>query len=389
MEVIDSFLSEREQKNLLRRLKPAQSRGDGKICFEGNSYFDFSSNDYLNISTHKKMKKAAKDAIDAFPVSASASRLLSGDLDLFHILEDRVARFKGKEKALVFNSGYQANCGIMGSLCERGDIVICDRLSHASILDGIQLSGAKLFRYRHNDIGHLGGFLKRERSNYKECFIVTETVFSMDGDKPPLREIAALRLKYGCRIIVDEAHATGIFGANGSGVVEEEGITDEIDVIMGTFSKALGSFGAYVASSRKTIDYLVNRARSFIYSTALPPSVIAADLTALDIIKEEPYRRRSLLDNSDFFRKRLAERGFDVRGASQIVPLILGDPSRAMVVSDILKERGFWVLPVRPPTVPQGESRLRFSLNYSHGKETIEDLIDEICEIVGRSESRL
>ena len=382
MDRIDKLLAQRKADGLLRVLRPADLRKDGKIYYDGAELFDFSSNDYLALSDHPKLKEASKRAVDSLGVSASASRLLSGDLKIHHQLEDRVAEFKSKESALVFNSGYQANVGIISALYDKGDAVFCDRLSHASIIDGVQQSGAKLFRFSHNDLDHLESLLKKESNKFKNRLIVTETVFSMDGDKPPLKELVDIKAKYDCFLMVDEAHATGIFGPNGAGVVEEQGLSDRIELIMGTFSKALGSFGAYLACSEKVKQYLINSCRSFIYSTALPPAVIAADIEAVNIVRDEPFRRKTLLANADFFRTRLREAGFDVKGSSQIVPLIVPDTEKAARISRQLQKSRFWVLPIRPPTVPQGQARLRFSLTYHHTKQLLEKLADRIIEVM-------
>ncbi len=378
MERIEGFLKEREEKDLLRVLTPADFRRGGRIFFSGREYLDFSSNDYLGLSDHAGLKSASKEAIDRFGTSASASRLLSGDLSLHHELEEATAAFKGKEASLVYNSGYQANVGIISALCGKGDAVFFDRLDHASIIDGILLSGAGSFRFRHNDTGHLRELLEKKRNRFKEALIVTESIFSMDGDRCPLKEVVDLKERYGCKLLVDEAHATGIFGKNGSGLVEEEGLTERVDMIMGTFSKALGSFGSYIASSVKIRDYLVNSSRSFIYSTALPPSVIAADLAALRIIKEEPRRRKDLLENSAHLRRALGEKGLKVKGSSQIIPVIIGESNKAVEISKGLRDRGYWVLPIRPPTVPKGGSRLRFSLSFHHKKDVLEKFADDI-----------
>ena len=382
MDKINEFLEQRRADGLLRVLRPADVRKDGKICFDRDELFDFSSNDYLALSDHPRLKEASRKAADSLGVSASASRLLSGDLKIHHQLEDKVAEFKGKESALVFNSGYQANVGIISALYDKGDAVFCDRLIHASIIDAVRQSGAKLFRFNHNDLGHLESLLKKESSKFKNRLVVTETVFSMDGDRPPLKELVEIKDKYDCFLMVDEAHATGIFGSNGAGVVEEQGLSGCIELIMGTFSKALGSFGAYLACSEKIKQYLINSCRSFIYSTALPPPVIAADIEAINIVKDEPFRRQTLLANADFFRSRLCEVGFDVKGDSQIVPLIVADSDRAVHISSDLQKSGFWVLPIRPPTVPQGQARLRFSLTYHHTKQLLEKLADRIIEVM-------
>jgi len=381
MAEIDEFLKEREEKGLLRSLRPISHRYKGKIKIENKEYIDFSSNDYLGLSGHPRLIASAKKAMDEFGVSSSGSRLLSGDLELHHQLEEKIAQFKNKDSALVFNSGYQANLGIIRELYKKGDCIFSDRLNHASIIDGILLSGARFFRFNHNDVQHLESLLKKERPGYKKALIVTETVFSMDGDKCSLKDLARLKEKYNCEIMVDEAHATGIFGPNGSGVVEEEGLSSQVDFIMGTFSKALGSFGAYLAAPKKVVLYLVNTCRSFIYSTALPPGVISANLESIRLVKEEPGRRERLLESAQYFRDTLKTKGFDVKGDSQIVPVIIGDNQRAVEFSKRLREKGYWVLPIREPTVARGEERLRFSLTYYHTKEILQKLIDDICEI--------
>lgn len=378
---IEELLEIRFKQGLLRNLRPVSFRNRGKICLNKKEYIDFSSNDYLGLSNHPSIKEVSKNAIDKFGTSSSASRLLSGDLEIHHQLEAKVAKFKNKEAALVFNSGYQANLGIISSLYNRGDCIFSDRLNHASIIDGIFLSRARLFRFQHNDVQHLESLLKKERAKFKHALIVTESVFSMDGDKAPLKDLCYLKEKYNCEIFVDEAHATGIFGKDGAGVVQEEGLEREIDFIMGTFSKALGSFGAYLATSKKVVNYLVNTCRGFIYSTALPPAIIASNLVSIDLVKAESYRREKLLESTEYFRQALKSRGFALKGNSQIIPLVIGKNKETCEFAQHLQEGGYWVLPIRPPTVPQGEARLRFSLTFYHTKEILQRLIDDISEI--------
>ncbi len=378
MAEIDEFLKKAKGAGLLRSLRPVSARRNGKIIVEGKEYIDFSSNDYLGLSGHPRLIESAKNAMDEFGVSSSASRLLSGDTILHHLLEEKIARFKNKESALVLNSGYQGNVGIISSLFKKGDCVFSDRLNHASIIDGILLSGAAFFRFRHNDTAHLESLLKKERAKFRKALIITETVFSMDGDKCLLKSLVSLKKKYDCEIMVDEAHATGVFGKNGSGVVEEEGFSAQVDFIMGTFSKALGSFGAYLAASKKTIEYLINICRGFIYSTALPPAVIAANIESIKIVEEEPQRRKKLLESSCYFRAELKKICLEVKGDSQIIPVIIGDNLKCVESARRLREKGYWVLAIRPPTVPQGGARLRFSLNLYHTKEILQRLIDDI-----------
>lgn len=380
MEGIEEFLSSREKEGLLRRLFSISKRKDGRIIIDGREYVDLSSNDYLGLLNHPHLIHAAKDGISKFGVSSSASRLMSGDLSLHHLLEERISAFKSKQAALVYSTGYQANIGILSSLVGRQDCVFLDRASHASLVDGALLSGAKLFRFQHNDLDHLELLLKKQRHRFKRVIVATETIFSMDGDRCPLRGIVELRAKYGFSLMVDEAHATGVFGKRGSGIVEDEGLSDEVDIIMGTFGKALGGFGAYVASSSSIIRYLINTSRSFIYSTAPPPSIIAVNLAALDIIEREPDRRRILLQKASSFKERLTSFGLKAKGESQIVPLIIGGIDKVIEFSEFLRENGYWVLPIRPPTVPKGEERVRFSICLFHSDQVLKALMMDISK---------
>lgn len=378
---IEKFLKERESEGLLRKLTEVEHVPGGRISVEGKEYVDFSSNDYLGLANHPRLKSAAVDALSQ-AVGSSASRLMTGSTKIHHELEKKVAKFKGKEAALVFNSGYQANVGILSALCGKQDAIFSDRLNHASIIDGIKLSGASIFRFNHNDADHLEELLDKKRSGFNEALIITETVFSMDGDIAPLEKIVELKKKYNCILMVDEAHATGIFGDDGSGVVGSKGVTSDVDIIMGTFSKALGGFGSYIATSEGIRDYLINTCRSFIYSTALPRAVIAANMAALDVVKDEPERRKGLLKMADYLRSMLQENGLHVNGGSQILPIIVSGNDKALTMSDDLKKKGYWVTPVRHPTVPRNEARLRISLSFDHSIETINRFLEDIKEVM-------
>ncbi|MCM8830952.1 MAG: 8-amino-7-oxononanoate synthase [Candidatus Omnitrophica bacterium] len=379
MEKIERLLEEQIKLARYRTLIPIQNQRNGFLYIDNKKYVDFSSNDYLGLSQHPAIKKAAITAIKKFKNSTCSSRLLSGNLKLFCALEEKIANFKKKEAGLVFNSGYQANVGIISSLCSRDDVIFSDKLNHASIIDGIILSGAKFFRFRHNDLTHLEDLLKKERHKFKNSLIIVETIFSMDGDKAPLKQLVRLKEKYNSILMVDEAHATGIFGKNGTGVVEEEDLSSKIEIIMGTFSKALGCFGAYVACSKKIREYFINFCRSFIYSTALPPAIINSCLVSIELIKKEPHRRKILLENAFYLRKKLKDIGFNVIGCSQIVPVIVGEEKETINLSIKLKEKGFWVPAIRPPTVLKGSCRLRFSLNYYHKKDILDKLVDALA----------
>ena len=374
-ERIKEFIKERKEEGTYRSISHLSARNNVEIEIDGKKFIDFSSNNYLGLSSHPKIIDAAKRALDKYGVGSLGSRLLSGSFDIHDDLEAKTAEFKQKEAALVFNTGYQANVGIISALCGKEDMVLSDKLSHASIIDGIQLSGASHFRFRHNDTPHLEDILKRERKNFRHVLIISESVFSMDGDLAPLKELADLKKKYDCLLFIDEAHATGVFGKTGAGLIEREKLSDKTDLIMGTFSKALGSFGAYIACSRLMKNYLINTCRSFIYSTALPPAVIAADIASIDAVKEERQRSVELLENSGYFRGLLKKKGLKAFGDSQIVPVVIGENKPAVELSDKLKEKGFWVLPIRCPTVPKGSARLRFSLNYGHSKGMLEKVV--------------
>ena len=374
MDRIAHLMSQREAESLVRTLNPARSREHGFWHGPEKSLVDLSSNDYLSLSNHPALKQAAMQAIEDMGTGAGGSRLLSGDLSLHHQLESSVARFKGKPAALVFNSGYQANVGLIGALCQKGDAVFSDRLCHASLLDGARLSGARLFRFQHNDVDHLKSLLTKHASGFEQCLVVTESVFSMDGDLAPLNAMADLKDSASFVWLVDEAHATGVFGDTGSGCVMQQGVTDAVDLVMGTFSKALGSFGAYVACSESLKAWLINTCRSFIYSTALPPAVIGANLAALDRVIEEPIRREQVLANAADLRLRLQALGWTVCGESQIVPVITGTSKQAVTLSQSLEAAGFRGAPVRPPTVPEGKARVRLSLCYDHDQKVVDRL---------------
>lgn len=378
MEDWKGFLEERERQQLLRRLSPSEGRRPGVAVRGGREYVDFSSNDYLGLSSHPALVAAAKKALERFGVGAGASRLMSGNLTIHHELEEEVAAFKGAESALVFNSGYQANLGIIPALLGRRDLVLADHLCHASQLDGALLSRAALVRFRHNDPGHLSELLGKHRGEFRRCLVMTESVFSMDGDRAPLGPLLELSRRHRCLFLVDEAHATGVFGPQGRGCVEAEGLSGEVDLVMGTFSKALGGFGGYLAASRTIVDFLVNSARSFIYSTALPAPVIAANLAALRLCLSGEAHGEDLLLRAAAFRDALRAKGWVVGGDSQIVPVVVGESGRAISLSGYLAERGYLVLPVRPPTVPEGSARLRFSLTSAHSDSRLKGALEAL-----------
>lgn len=373
------FIRLQKENNCYRQLSsPREKKSGGEAVF----FCDFSSNDYLGLSSHPALQEAAEKAVKDFGAGSTGARLLSGDNRLFHELEEKTAAFKGKPSALIFNSGYHANVGMISSLCGPGDVIFCDRLSHASMMDGILLSRARFFRFRHNDAAHLESLLESRRKSFRNALIVTESVFSMDGDIAPLRKLTVLKEKYDALLYVDEAHATGVFGENSAGMVEECGLTSKVDILMGTFGKALGSFGAYAASEKVFIDYFINKARSFIFSTALPPSVIGANLAALEVVRKESFRRKNLLERVLYFRNRLRKLNIPVSSFTPIMPIILGKEEKALDISLRLREEGYFLPAIRFPTVPRGQARLRLSLTYLHSVEVLEKFSEKLCNIL-------
>jgi 8-amino-7-oxononanoate synthase len=366
---------------LYRKLRSVAGDQGPLLVVDGREVLNFSSNNYLGLANHPKLAAAAKDAIDRYGCGAGASRLISGNMSLHEALEQRLAEFKGTEAALVFNSGFQANAGILPALAGEGDAILSDALNHASIIDGCRLSRAKTFVFRHCDLDHLESLLKQtERCRRK--LIVTESIFSMDGDQAPLRDIAEVAERFGAWVMVDEAHATGLFGARGAGVVAQLGLGERVLVQMGTLGKALGAFGAYVAGSRALCDVLINRCRSFIFTTALPPMVPAVALAAIDVVENEPERREALWQNCRSMMTGLRSLGYRLgESASPILPLFVGEADPCMRLSERLFGRGVFAQGIRPPTVPEGTSRLRITLMATHTPAHIERALDVFKEV--------
>jgi len=369
---IEAELRAIKAASLYRTLRRVENDQGPILRLDGREVVNFSSNNYLGLANHPALAEAAKNAIDRYGVGAAASRLISGNMALHEELENRLAEFKATEAALVFNSGFQANTGILSTLAGDGDAILSDELNHASIIDGCRLSRAKTIVYAHCDLNRLESALKQS-AGARRRLIVSETIFSMDGDQAPLAGIVELAEKYRAAVMVDEAHATGIFGPGGAGVVSQLGLGGRVFVQMGTLGKALGGFGAYVAGSRALRELLINRCRSFIFTTALPPAVMASALTAIDIVAREPERREALWRNCRRLSDGLNQLGFPTAAPqSAIVPLILGDAEKCMRFSERLLESGIFVQGIRPPTVPAGTSRLRITLMATHRSEHID-----------------
>lgn len=338
----------------------------------------FCSNDYLGLSTDPRLAKAAREAMERYGWGAGAARLISGTSPLHAELESELARFEGAEAAIVFPTGYMTNLGAIMALVGEGDLVVSDRLNHASIIDACRLSRAQFRVYPHGDVAALARILAR-RPKPRRTLVVTDGVFSMNGDLAPLREIAALNAKHDFVLMDDEAHGTGVFGKKGRGAAEHLGVEDSVDVRMGTLSKAVGSIGGFVAGRRSLVELLVNKARSFIYSTALPPAACAASLEGLRLIRKEPALRKKLWGNVSLVRSALEKAGVPIPPvASPIIPIIVGDARRAVQLSEAMLNRGLLVSAVRPPAVPRGTSRLRLTVSAAHTAADIEHLCDAL-----------
>ncbi|MGZ4269485.1 MAG: 8-amino-7-oxononanoate synthase [Solirubrobacteraceae bacterium] len=351
-----------------------------RVLLDGKPVLLLCSNNYLGLADHPRVREAAADAAMRWGVGAGASRLVSGTMTVHRRLEERLARFKGTEAALLFGSGYLANMGVVGALAGRGQVVFSDELNHASIVDGCRLARAETFVYRHADAEHLAWGLRQAEG--RGALIVTDSVFSMDGDVAPLVEIADLAHRHRVRVVVDEAHGSGCMGPGGRGAVAEAGLDGEIDVVIGTLGKALGSYGAFAACSHELSQYLVNTARPFIFSTAPPPPAAAAALAAVDLMEASPERAERLQANAGVLRDELAREGFEVAGSTtQIVPLIVGDAAQAMRICELAIERGVFAQAIRPPTVPEGTSRLRLAVMASHSRAELR----EAAQVLGRA----
>jgi len=375
-------LDDLARRSLLRRLRTLDSASGAEVDLDGRRILLFSSNNYLDLAAHPRVTEAAIAAIRQYGVGAGASRLVSGSLRPHRELEERLAAFKRVEATLVFSSGYQANLGLIPTLAEDRDILYADRLCHASLIDACRLSNVPLRVYRHRDHAHLARLLQQGRSP-RSALIITDGVFSMDGDLAPLPELCQAAEQAGATVIVDDAHGTGVMGPDGRGTVEHYGLEGRALVQMGTLSKALGGMGGFVAGSRDVIEYLVNRARPFIYSTALPPAMAAAAVAALDVIEAEPERRARLWHLRDRLHEGVRRIGFDTRDSrSPIIPLLVGDADLALSLSNDLLAQGVYAPAIRPPTVPVGASRVRMSVTAGHSPAQIDQVLEALSMIV-------
>jgi 8-amino-7-oxononanoate synthase len=365
-------LDELKELGLYRRLRMVNGPQGPRVVLDGKPVLLLCSNNYLGLADHPRVREAAADAAIRWGVGAGASRLVSGNMTLHRRLEERLAEFKGTEAALLFGSGYLANTGVVQALAGKNRVVFSDELNHASIVDGCRLAGAETFVYDHNDMDHLEWGLRQAEG--RGALIVTDGVFSMDGDVAPLADIVALARRFDCRTMVDEAHGTGAIGPEGRGAVAEAGLEGEVDVVVGTLGKALGSYGAFVCCEQVTARYLINTARTLIFSTALSPPAVAAAMAALELLREQPRRVEKLQRNAAVLRESLEALRFPVpETATQIIPVVVGDAGAAVRASERALEKGVFAQAIRPPTVPEGSSRLRLTVMASHTRSELRE----------------
>lgn len=379
--IVDELQSLRDNA-LFRELRTVDG-GQGKyLMINGENYLSFCSNNYLDLANHPRVIHSAIEAIKRYGCGAGASRLISGNMTLHQRLEEAIAQFKGAKAAILFPTGYMANIGVITALLGKGDIVVCDRLNHASIIDGCKLSQTTFRIYPHADMDGLERILRMSK-DFRRRMIITDTVFSMDGDLAPMEEIIHLANEYNAITMVDEAHGTGVFGSHGRGVLEHLGLEGKVDIVMGTLSKAVGSIGGFVCGDWDLINYLRNKARSFIYTTALPPSVCAASITGLEIIKDEPQLKEALWRNVRYLRKCLSREGIDIKNSqSPIIPIIIGDAEKTDKIAKLLARHKILIPAIRPPTVPNESSRLRITVMSSHTSQDVDMLVNTLLEIL-------
>lgn len=369
----EKILDELKQHSHFRDLKNFEKKDEKYIYFKGEKLLNLSSNNYLNFADNKKITQEFLDfAGNKYSFGSASARLLTGTLPVYKELEELLSNLYNKDATLLYNSGYHANVGISSAINQKGDVIFSDKLNHASIIDGMRLSDGKFFRFPHNNMEALEKLLERERKNYKNAFIITESVFSMDGDIEDLKKIVELKKKYNCIMIIDEAHAFGVFGEKGLGVAEELGIINDVDLIVGTFGKAVGSMGAFVTGSRTMIDFLINKSRSFIFSTALPPINIA--FTKWIIENQFPKTKAR--------RKNMLSIAKKMGSDSHIIPVVIGENKDTVDLCEVLFHNGYFTLPIRPPTVPVGTSRLRLSLTADIQEEELTILKEKINEVL-------
>jgi glycine C-acetyltransferase len=384
--ILDAFLSEElaalRQKHLFRHLRVLEGQQLPTACFDGHSVINLSSNNYLGLNTHPRLVEAAKRATEAFGVGSGAVRTIAGTMQIHLELEEAIARFKHVEACVVFQSGFTANAGTVSSILGKGDLIISDELNHASIIDGCRLSRAEIRIFPHKDLGRLEEILKETASFQGKKLLITDGVFSMDGDIAPLPPLVELGERYGAILMVDDAHSSGVLGRNGRGTVDHFNLHGRVDIQVGTLSKAIGSLGGYVCGSRKLIDFLYHRARPFLFSTSHPPAIAASCLAAFEVLQDEPQWIEGLWKNTRFFKAGLERLGFNTgQSETPITPIIVGKGDLAMRFSDELFASGVFAQGIGFPTVPESRSRMRTIVTATHTEEQLQRALDVIGHV--------
>jgi 8-amino-7-oxononanoate synthase len=369
-----------KEKGLYPYFRSIESAQDTEVIINGKNVLMFGSNSYLGLTNHPRIKQASQDAIDKYGTGCAGSRFLNGTLDIHLELEERLAAYVGKEASVLFSTGFQVNLGVISCLLDRNDYLILDESDHASIIDGSRLSFSRTIKYAHNDMDDLRKKLSRLPEEVAKL-IVVDGIFSMEGDLVNLPEIVKLSEEFGANIMVDDAHSLGVIGKNGSGTASHFGLTDEVDLIMGTFSKSLASLGGFIAADKDTIEFIKHRARSLMFSASMPPASVASVIAALDIIEEEPERIKKLWENTNYSKKLLLEAGFDIGPSeSPILPVYIRDNDKTFKITNILHNNGIFVNPVVSPAVASNDSLIRFSLMATHTFEQIDEAVDKLTK---------
>ena len=370
------------KEGVYRKLSVSSSPNKAVITLNGKQVINLCSNNYLGFANHPRMKEAAKKAIDKYGVGSGAVRTISGNIEIHEELDERLAKFKREEAALVFQSGFLANLGVIQAITDRGDLIISDELNHASIIDGVRLSRADKAVFPHSDMKALEQILKERRKDYNEVLIITDGVFSMDGDIANLPEIVRLAKKYDAKVYVDDAHGSGVLGENGRGTVDHFNLHGQVDYIMGTLSKAIGVVGAYIAGSSEMKDYLLHRGRPLLFSTSMMPAACGAAIEAITMLEETDEYSKKLWDNTKYFQSKLKELGFTLgKTQTPITPLMIYDEAKTMDFAKKLLERGVYTSGIVFPTVPKGTARIRMMLSSEHTKEELDFAIKQIYEL--------
>lgn len=385
--LIAAFLKEKKQQHLYRSTRISESAQSPKMLIDGKEYLTFCSNDYLGLATHPEIVKAFKSAADKYGVGSGAAHLINGHSAEHQKLEEALAEFTGRGKALLFSTGYMANLGVVSALLSRGDHLFSDRLNHASLIDAGLLSKAKMHRYAHNDLDALQK-LYANKDNSQSSMILTDGVFSMDGDEAPVNQLAKIAKQQQAWLMVDDAHGIGSLGRNGAGLLEQQQLTqDDVPVLMATLGKAVGTAGAFVAGSNDLIEYLIQTARTYIYTTAMPPSIAAATLASLKIVQQESWRREKLNELIQQFKQGASELGIDLLPSNTAIqPIMLGSSESAFKVSQKLQEKNILVTAIRPPTVLEGTARLRVTFSANHSNDDVDTLLQALDGLFERNE---